>query len=133
MPNLTSCFDESLRCSMKVLQLVDLKSFTKEERKQLVVKAYSNGREQGFAIVVLTYTPFHVFVVTVLRGGDKMALYSGTMDRFDINYIPAGETRHDAETFQSELMLAKTLTEVLRRSAKLACQHEKEMLAKGRT
>jgi len=92
----------SLRRAHRVMGQIHLGSLTQAEQEEIVVEAYANCREQGYAAYVHGLTTDVKVVWTECRGSDEMVCYVGTSKSFETaGNIPDEATYESAKHFSN--------------------------------
>jgi hypothetical protein len=102
MSTLKSRMKTSLRRAHRVLEGIGLGSLSRAEQEEIVVEAYANLREQGYAAYVHGLTVDVKVVWTECRGSDEMVCYVGSSKNFTTEgNIPDEATYHAAKSFSN--------------------------------
>lgn len=95
----------SLKRAHRVLGLVNLDALTKPEREEVVVEAYENCREQGYAVVVRGFPTVEGSKLKLsfaeCRGSDQMVVYVGKPSDFTTGNVPSEQVYSEAATYFS--------------------------------
>lgn len=128
MPNtgsLATQVCDSLKRATAVLYGVNLDGLTKTEREQAVVRAYANGREQGYAAVVQGVRDTESLQVAWAeeKGSDRLVVYAGRPSTFDIQCaVPDRDTYEHARFFSTERQAARYIERLVRAACKVAAK-----------
>jgi hypothetical protein len=102
MTTLTNRLKTSLRRAHRVMDQIHLGSLSTEEAEEIVVEAYANCREQGYAAYVRGLTVDVKLVWCECRGSDEMVCYVGTSANFETaGNIPDYTTYEYAKRFSN--------------------------------
>lgn len=125
MTTLKAVMKASLKRAHRVLGLVSLDALTKNERGEVMVEAYENCREQGYAVVVHGFPTAESAKLKAsfaeCRNSDQMVVYVGKPMDFSTGNIPNEQVyRGAAHYFSSEEEAAAFIQKLVVKAAREA-------------
>jgi hypothetical protein len=135
---LKSTMHTSLKRAERILGMVKLGGLSKAEREEVCVRAYSNCREQGYAVTVNGLKTKLMLAFAECRGSDSIVVYVGEPKNFETagNIPDENVYRNCAHYFSpvpteraGELAAARFIETAVRKAAVAAREEMEKALA----